>query len=256
MAKKKIGLALGAGSARGFAHIGVIRALKENNIPIDCISGTSMGAIIGSFYACGTDLERLPGFFKALDDKQFFDYTTSRKGMIAGKRFEELIKMFTKEMNFEELDLPFVCVACDIIKGESHTFNYGPIYKAVRCSMSIPGMITPYEYLNTVFVDGAVLERVPIDACKTFNPDIVIGVDVGYAGTEKTKPRTFLETLLSASDIMSWEITKKQILKADHMIMPNVRDVTPYRLKDIDICIQAGYDEAIKQMKDIKELIK
>ena len=255
-ARKRVGLALGAGSAKGLAHIGVIRALKEHDIPIDCIAGCSMGAIIGSMYACGTDLERLPGFLNAIDEKRFFDYTTSRRGLIAGNNFEDFLKLFTHTMNFEDLDFPYVCIAVDYLKARVHIFDKGPIYKAVRCSMSIPGVIAPSEYLGTIFVDGSVMERVPITACRTLRPDVVIGVDVGYAGTPMERPKSMLSIVRGCSDIMVWENTKKQIADADYMIMPRVSHIHSYSLKESDACIEMGYQETLEQVEAIKALIQ
>lgn len=252
---KKIGLALGSGASRGLAHIGVIRALEENNIPIDCISGTSMGAAIGGMYACGSNIHFLPAFLSEINEKAFFDFRLPKKGMIAGKRFEELLHLFTKDMNFEDLNMPFSCVACDLLKGKGEVFTTGKVYKAIRCSVSIPGAFEPYKYRGGVYVDGAVVDRVPVHSCRDLGADVVIGVDVGYKGTPNSEPKNVIEVMMTAFDIMGWEMTKHKISTADYMIMPDVTHVNPYKIADCDECIQVGYDTAIAELPKIKDVL-
>lgn len=254
---KKVGLALGAGSSRGLAHIGVIRALKEENIPIDCVAGTSMGAAIGAMYVCGCDLEMMPGFLEQIDEKLFFDYKIPKKGVIGGNKFEELLKLFTKGMSFEETEIPYCCVACDLLKGKAHVFDAGKIYPAVRCSISIPGVFEPYHYQHSVFVDGAVVDRVPITACREMaaKPDVVIGVDVGYAGTPNHLPKNMIDTLMITFDIMGWEAARLKMRLADYMIMPKLSHIDPYKINQAKECVELGYAETMKQMPGIKRLL-
>ncbi len=250
---KKIGLALGAGGARGFAHIGVLRALEENNIKIDCVSGTSMGSIIGGIYACGTDMERVQQFFTTTSEKMFMDYTFPKRGAMAGRRFEELIKLFTKDMSFEDLTLPFNCVACDLISAKGMILDTGKIYKAIRCSMSVPGMFEPYNYKGCMFVDGAVVDRVPIQACREMGADYIIGVDVGYKGKKNEIPKNVFEIMNLSFDIMGWEMTKLKINTADCMIMPDVTHIHPYKMDAVEESIEIGYNAAMEQMEKLKQ---
>lgn len=253
--EKKIGLALGSGASRGFAHIGVIRAFEENNIPIDCISGTSMGAAIGGMYASGTDLRYMPAFLEEIDEKHFFDFRIPKKGVIAGKKFEELLKLFTKNKSFDELNIKFACVACDLLKGKAEVFTEGKLYPAIRCSVSIPGAFEPYKYRNGIYVDGAVIDRVPVQSCRDLGADVVIGVDVGYKGTPNEEPKSIVGIMLTTFDIMGWEIAKTKICTADYMIMPEVGHINPYKLDDSSECIKIGYDTAINAMPTIKAML-
>lgn len=254
--RKKIGLALGSGASRGLAHVGVIRAFEENNIPIDCISGTSMGAAIGGMYACGSDIHFLPSFLSEINERVFFDFKIPKRGVIGGRRFEELLRLFTKNKDFEDLDIKFSCVACDLLKGKAEVFTTGKIYPAIRCSVSIPGAFEPYKYRGGVYVDGAVVDRVPVQSCRDLGADVVIGVDVGYKGTPNSEPKNIIETMMIAFDIMGWEMTQLKISTADYMIMPDVTHINPYKITDSDECIEIGYETAIKEMPKIKYVLE
>jgi len=252
---KKVGLALGSGASRGLAHIGVIKAFEENNIPIDCISGCSMGAAIGGMYASGTDIHFLPVFLEEINEKVFFDFRIPKKGVIAGKRFEELLKLFTKNKDFEDLDIDFSCVACDLLKGKGTVFTEGKLYQAIRCSVSIPGAFEPYRYKGGIYVDGAVVDRVPVSGCRDLGADVVIGVDVGYKGTPNSEPKNIIEVMLLTFDIMGWEMTQSKIYNADYMIMPDVTHINPYKVENVNECIQIGYDTTMAQMPQIKSVL-
>lgn len=252
---KKVGLALGSGASRGLAHIGVIRAFEENNIHIDCISGTSMGAAIGGMYASGSDIHFLPAFLEEINEKVFFDFCLPKKGVIAGRRFEELLKLFTKNKDFEELDIKFSCVACDLLRGKGEVFTDGKLYPAIRCSVSIPGAFEPYKYRGGVYVDGAVVDRVPIQSCRDLGADVVIGVDVGYKGTPNDDPRNIIEVMLLTFDIMGWELAQTKISTADYMIMPDVTHINPYKVDNSSECISIGYETAMAEMPKIKAVL-
>lgn len=254
--RKKIGLALGSGASRGLAHVGVIRAFEENNIPIDCISGTSMGAAIGGMYACGSDIHFLPSFLSEINERVFFDFKIPKRGFIGGRRFEELLRLFTKNKDFEDLDIKFSCVACDLLKGKAEVFTTGKIYPAIRCSVSIPGAFEPYKYRGGVYVDGAVVDRVPVQSCRDLGADVVIGVDVGYKGTPNSEPKNIIETMMIAFDIMGWEMTQLKISTADYMIMPDVTHINPYKITDSDECIEIGYETTVKEMPKIKYILE
>lgn len=252
---KKIGLALGSGASRGLAHIGVIKALEENDIPIDCISGCSMGAAIGGMYASGTDINFLPGFLEEINEKVFFDFRIPKKGVIAGKRFEELLKLFTKNKSFDDLDIKFSCIACDLLKGKGTVFTEGKLYQAIRCSVSIPGAFEPYKYKGGIYVDGAVVDRVPVSSCRDLGADVVIGVDVGYKGTPNPEPKNIIEVMLLTFDIMGWEMTQSKICTADYMIMPDVTHINPYKVENVNECIRIGYETTLAQMPQIMAVL-
>ena len=143
MREPKIGLALGSGGARGFAHLGVINVLKEEGIPIDLIAGSSMGALVGTLFAAGSDTERLYRMSRLFKRKYYLDFTLPKMGFVSGNRVKELIRVFTYGKRLEELDIPVAVVTTDIQTGEKVVFREGPIAPAVRASISIPGIFVP-----------------------------------------------------------------------------------------------------------------
>jgi len=186
--RKKIGLALGSGAARGWAHIGVIEALEEKGIQVDYIAGTSMGALVGSIYAAGK-LQILKEFVLTLSWKQlmnFFDPVFPRSGLIDGKRIADFINEHSENAIIEDMNIPFAAVCTDLLTGCEHVIKEGKIIDAVRGSISIPGMFTPLRLGERLLVDGALVNPVPVSVVKDMGAEFVIAVDVNY-GTNAIK---------------------------------------------------------------------
>jgi len=176
----KIGLALGSGSARGFAHIGILRVLKAEGIPIDCVAGTSIGAIVGSMYAAGV-LPKVEEFLQDFDWKDMtflLDPLIPVSGLLGGKRFEKLFQSFLGEMKLENFPVPFAAVAVDVATGEEIILTTGQAVKAIRASMSLPGIFVPVSLENRLLVDGAMVNPIPVNAVRTLGADVVIAVNL------------------------------------------------------------------------------
>lgn len=180
--KPKIGLALGSGSARGWAHIGVIKALIQLGIPIDCIAGCSIGALVGAVYSCGTfeAFERWALKLNKREMSKLIDLNFSGGGMISGSKLMEFFKEFGLEKNIEDLDLPFSTVATDLSTGREIWLNKGPLEAAIRSSMSLPGIFTPQRHNDTWLVDGGLVNPVPISLCRAMGADIVLAVNLNH----------------------------------------------------------------------------
>ena len=177
-----IGLALGSGSARGLAHIGVIRALQEAGIKIDVVAGTSIGALIGSVFAAGK-LDAIERDYLEFDWKKiayFFDMVFPRSGLIDGTKVANFILNYIKTDTIENLPLPFHTVATDIGTGEEIIFKQGDIVEAVRASISAPGIFTPVRIGERILVDGGLVNPVPVSVAKTMGADLVIAVDLNH----------------------------------------------------------------------------
>lgn len=177
---KKIGLVLGSGSSRGWAHIGVLEALDHAGIKISMISGASAGAFIAAAYA-GGGLQKVKEFALNMDWRGILahlDIAFPRSGFIEGKKVAELIKLYTHASTFEELDIPVYMVATDMHTAEQVVFSTGSITQALRASMGVPGMMTPICLDGRWLVDGGVVNPLPIDVCRTMGADIVIAVDI------------------------------------------------------------------------------
>lgn len=187
--KRKIGLALGSGAARGFANIGVIKALKEMGISADMIAGTSMGAVVGAFEATGS-LETMEEAFDAMDWKQIMAFITDiafpRYGIIDGKRLSRLLSKYIRDTRVEDTAIPIALVSTDVQTGEEVVIEEGPLMEAVRASISIPGIFTPVRRGNRILVDGALVNPVPINTVQEMGADVVIAVDMNQFIFHKT----------------------------------------------------------------------
>lgn len=255
--RKKVGLALGAGSTKGFAHIGVLQVLQENNIPIDMISGCSMGAIIGSFYAVGCDMYMLEKYIETLNLRHYLDIRNPLTGgFIRGESLQEILKVFTHRKTFAETNIPFCCVAVDAACGRLDVLEEGLLHEAVRASMSIPAIFEPYTCNGKTYIDGGVLDRVPCKALRDRGMDVVIGVDVGYHGGETDVSGMNAYQLMNHTiRIMQWQINRLWQEAADMILVPEVLFVTGhFQMDKIRECIAEGRRVATEALPEIRRI--
>jgi len=177
---KKIGLALGSGSARGWSHIGVIHGLLEEGIDIDIVCGTSIGSIVGSAFAAGA-LDKLEEWARELawsDILGFMDVTLPRSGLIEGDRITNFFRTTLSDPNIEDLQLPFAAVATNLTSGQEVLLRKGSLIDAIRASISMPGIFTPFKQGDRWLVDGALVNPVPVSLCRAMGADVVIAVNL------------------------------------------------------------------------------
>lgn len=251
--KPKIGLALGAGASRGFAHIGVLQVMEENGIKPDYIAGSSIGSIIGAIYAAGMTPKMMEGIAENLNTS-LYDVGFSRRGFIRGNRVNELIKLLTKDQEFKDLDIPLAVTAVDLITSERVIIQEGKVYQGVRASISIPGVFHPVELGDKVLIDGGILERVPVNVVRKMGADIVIGVDVAFRGLHRP-PENFIETIIQTMEVMELEIIRHTIPTGDIIIQPDVELTNPLSLDNVSAAIEAGRVATWDTMGEIKELL-
>ncbi len=180
--KKKIGLALGSGSARGLAHIGVFKALQEAKIELTAISGTSIGSLMGAAFASG-NLDAMEKFMRQIDLKKmasYCDFTFPRQALMEGDKIMELIEMLVPVKQFQELEIPLQTVSCDIHTGESIIFDDGDLHKAIRSSISLPGIFLPVYHEGRWLVDGGLVDPVPVGVLRKKGVDVIIAVDLNH----------------------------------------------------------------------------
>ncbi|HWO74814.1 MAG TPA: patatin-like phospholipase family protein [Bacillus sp. (in: firmicutes)] len=254
MKDPKIGIALGSGGARGFAHLGVLKILEQEGIPIHFLAGSSMGSIIACFYSAGHSMERLYSLSKAFRRKYYLDFTVPKMGFIAGKRIKEFIRLFTHHMNLEDLPIPVAVVATDIKTGEKVIFKQGPIAEAVRASIAIPGIFVPERYQGRLLVDGGVVDRVPVSVVKEMGADLVIGVDVSSVKMNEDVT-TIYDVIMQSYDIMQMEIGRHREKTSDLMIKPNVEMYSGRAFTNIEEIINIGEEAARQQLPNLMELI-
>ena len=209
-----VGLALGSGSARGWAHIGVIQALTEAGIDIDYIAGTSIGSVVGSVFAAG-NIKALEEVAVRLDWKQIaylFDVVLPKSGLIDGKKVAGFVRNHLREMNIEELPIPFCAVSTDLNTGDEVIIREGDIIEAVRASISIPGIFTPVRNNGRVLVDGGLVNPVPVSVVREMGADFVIAVDLshGIVGGSESVQNTVHEFGVTHSEKDDPRVMKKK----------------------------------------------
>ncbi len=188
--RKTVGLVLGSGASRGWAHIGIIEALIEANIPIDFIAGCSVGAYVGALYASGS-IGSLKKFLLRMDGKKifsYFDVVFPKSGLLNGsRRVQELFSMHTNVQTFEQLDIPLVMVATDLERGEKVVINSGNIIEGLRATMSYPGLFAPVQVKGRWLVDGGLVDPVPVGVARAMGAGVVIAVDLNNRIVSHTK---------------------------------------------------------------------
>lgn len=185
--KKRIGLALGSGSARGWSHIGVIKCLMDAGIPLNIVCGSSMGAVVGGAYAAGilNSLEDLARDFSWIDFLKFMDVSLSRRGLLEGDRITDFFREKISDRMIEDLDLLYGAVAVDLHTGKEVCFRKGPLIDAMRASFSLPGLFTPFQRGQQWLIDGGLVNPVPVSLCRSMSADIVIAVNLNDGIVEK-----------------------------------------------------------------------
>lgn len=252
--KPKIGLALGAGGARGLAHIGVIQVLEEHHIPVDMVAGSSIGSLVGTLYAMGHDGDTLARFAQLCREKFFYDFTVSKMGIIQGKKIKELLYLITQRKRIEELPIPLTIVATDLTNGEKVLFQEGYVAEAIRASISIPGIFVPVEMNGKLLVDGSVVDRVPVSVVKHMGADIIIAVDISTL-KKNVQVNSIVDVMLQSIDIMQHEMVRFHELNADIVIRPNVREYSLRSFEYVSELIQLGREATENQLAKIKEKI-
>lgn len=262
--KKTLGLALGAGGARGIAHIGFLQALDEEGIKPDFITGCSMGAIVGALYCAGVSPLRMKekALSLKLSDLTAFNLSPFRQnGLMQMKKARKiLLDLIGGERDFTSLEIPFACVATDLIGGKCVTLDSGNVIDAALASGSIPGVFTPASFGEyTMLVDGCITERVPSRELYEMGAEVIVAVDVlGNLILDREPTGKLLNTVLRVIDIMDTRATRSKRLLRDHVSLwlePKLGDMDQYKLKDMDFAHEKGYELGKKKAEKIKLML-
>lgn len=258
MPRPKIALVLGGGAARGFAHVGVIRALEQEKIPIDMIVGTSVGSLIGAIYANDMNSFELEWTAFTLGKDDLFDYgifsAITGMGLARGDKLEEFVRTKVSTANIEDLKLPFAAVATDLNRGTRVVLDKGSVARAVRASSAIPGVFNPVEFQGRLLVDGGLMDNIPISVAREKGADIVIAVDISE-NVVNFNITNIVEVVLQSVNIMFDENCKNKKKDADVLIAPAVGDVGMLDFTQKKRCMQAGIEATQKAMPEIKKKI-
>ena len=251
-AKPKIGLALGGGAARGFAHIGVIKMLEAQGIVADYVAGTSAGAVVGSLYAGGYDAFAMQKIAVQLDEKIFADWTLGGRGLLKGEALQDFINQHLNKRPLEKLNKPFATVATDLNSGERVVFRTGDTGMAVRASAAVPGVFQPTQFRGRSFVDGGLTSPVPVRAACEMGADIVIAVDI--SDRPEGQPVDSLAAILwQTTTIMGGIIGANELKGADIVIRPKLRYVKSWDFTARHDAMLEGEKAALAALPDIRQ---
>lgn len=250
----RLGLALSGGGTRGIAHLGVLKAFAEQRIRFDCVAGTSVGSLVGALYCAGVDLDEAIAEAKAVNRKELVNKRFAI-GSNSGN-IERLADKFLQGKAFEDLQIPFACVAADLISGSEVILNSGNVSKAISASCAVPALFTPVEYNDMLLVDGGLLNNMPADVCRQMGADIVVGVDLNHnRGNKGSRPRNVIDTLVATWNITTKSTMYKGQINSDLIIEPELTEHKNTSFKNVDERIQAGYDATIKIIDELKNLL-
>jgi len=252
--RPRVGLALSGGFARGIAHIGVLRVLEEHRIPVDCIAGTSVGALIGAAYASGTPLEEMANQAGSTRFSDFGRWTLSRMGLATNQRLEEFMTRYTRAKRFEDLKIPLAIAATDLGSGTTMHFTKGDLGIAVRASCAYPGLFLPVEHRGRSLVDGFVTATVPIEGARELGAEVVIAVHL-HTGGLAPKPRSMFEVIGRAFSILQEGGEVNWRKKCEVLIEPGVADVMWDEFDKTPQLIAVGESAARLAIPAIREAI-
>ncbi len=251
----RIAVVLGAGAAKGFAHVGVLKVLESNKVPIGMVVGTSVGSFVGSLYAYGYDAYALQKLALAIEQGDIADFAIPDNGFLKGEKLEEFVNRSVRSTPIEKFRIPFLAVATDLVGGRETVFGRGNAGTAVRASCSIPGVFRPVAIGERVYVDGGVVSPVAVDAARAHGADVVIAVDISGGG-ERTAPQGTMQTILRSVDIMYGRIAAVQVAHADVVIRPNVGAIASGDFSKRHDAIMEGEKAASAAMPKIRELLE
>ena len=250
----KIGIALGGGAAKGFAHIGVIKMLEANGFTPAVVAGTSAGSVVGALYASGMTAFELQEKAVALDEARIRDLQWSSGGLVLGQKLEDYVNEQVQRKPLEQLAKPFVAVATRLEDGERTVFARGNTGQAVRASSSIPGVFQSVGIGKYHFVDGGITSPVPVDAARQLGADVVIAVDISNKARGKT-PDNLLGALGQSIAIMGQKLGQAELARADIVIRPRVLDMGSVDFSQRTLAIAEGEKAAMDAMPQIRALV-
>lgn len=259
MTEKKIGLALSGGGARGFAHVGVLKALAENNIPIDLIAGTSAGSFVGGAFAAGMSVSEIIEVGKKITWFGVAGFSYSPRGLLSNAPMGKFISDKFPVTRFEELTIPFASVACDLETGNEIVLkDEGDLAEAIRASCAIPGVFVPViDAKGRALIDGGVVSPMPTRAVRDMGADFVIAVDLLTCGsTFWGRPSTLLGTFFQSAMMMIRTASRNQHYRADVIIEPQIAHIRPDEIARRDELVDLGEKAALEKMEEIRDLLR
>ena len=252
--KKKIGLCLGGGGTRGYAHLGAIKAFEEYGIKFDVVAGTSVGSLVGAMYCAGYDFNKMYEISKTVQPKEI---RKSKFGFMPSSTegLQNLVTNNLEHKNIEELPTKLWVVAVDLKTGKEYNFHHGEIAKLVAGSCAVPAVFTPVSYKDYYLIDGGVMNNIPANVLKEDGCDVVVTVDVNSTRGSGTDSVKTLDCIMASFGIMMKNNSKSGYIYSDIIIKPDIKKYKSTKIKGADEMIEEGYNATIELMPKILQLI-
>jgi NTE family protein len=255
--KPIVALALSGGTAKSLAHIGVLEALVEEGVPIDCIAATSGGAIVGAVYAAGLTVEEIKEIGRELRWRDLARLTFPRLGLLNNSGVARFLTDLLGEVTFADLRVPLAIVGTDLLTGKKIVFREGSVARAAMISSSIPNVFEPVEMDGTLAVDGGLVEYLPVETAReTFHPAVVVAVNLGHREGRSPRPRNLLHVAMAVTGIAARQNAILSEGKADVVIRPPTESFPSFDLMASAKLIQVGYQETRARMADIRAAVE
>ena len=247
----KIGLALGGGAARGFSHVGVIKALEAQGIVPDIIVGTSAGAVVGALYAAGYTGFDLQKLVLQMEESQFSDWSLPDRGVIKGEALQNFVNQAVAQRPLEKLGKLLAVVATDLQSGEAVVFRTGNTGMAVRASSSVPGLFQPVAINGREYVDGGLVSPVPVQIARSLGADFVIAVDIS-ARPQYGKTQSTVDVLLQTFSIMAQTISRNELPTADIVVRPYTPELHATDFQERHLAVLEGEKAVAAVLAELK----
>lgn len=254
----RIGIALGGGGTKGFAHVGVLKTLEAQGLAPALLAGTSAGSVVGALYASGLTGFALQDVAFSLDEARLrdIDWRNLAKGVLVGQKLQDYVNELVKNRPLESLGKPFVAVATELDTGQRVVFARGNTGQAVRASCSIPGVFQPTLIAGKTYVDGGVVSPVPVDAVRELGADIVIAVDISAKANGAKTGNWFADTLGKSITIMGQKLGEQELARAEVVIRPAINSLGISDFEQKDKAILLGEKAAAAALPAIREAIQ
>ena len=253
--RKKIGLCLGGGGTRGYAHLGALKAFEEYGIKFDVVAGTSVGSLVGALYCSNVNFDRMYEISKTIQPKEI---RKSKFGFMPSSTvgLQNLIKSNVPYNNLEDLPIKLFVVAVDLKTGVEYNFEHGEIASLVAGSCAVPAIFTPVNYKDYCLIDGGVMNNIPANVLKEDGCDVVITVDVNSTRGSGTDSTRTIDTIMASFGIMMKNNSKSGYTYSDLIIKPDIKKYKSTKIEGAEDMIQEGYNATMALMPQIIELIK
>jgi NTE family protein len=255
-AEPKVALVLGGGSAKGFAHVGVLRALEKEKIPIHMIVGTSVGSLIGGLYAANPDSFQLEWTAFKINRGDILDFSvaSSKMGPVQGTKLEYFVEQNAKVKTVETTKIPFYPVATDLNTGETVTLEKGSLARAVHASSAIPGIFVPVKFGNRLLVDGGVTNNIACEVARAKGADVIIAVNL-QRDVRDTDITSVIDVIAQSISIMMHTNSKTKLAHADVILEPDTKGISMFDFTQKKALMEEGIRSAEKAMPKIKALV-